>query len=118
MIAFESGVAEADLFEASPERPVLLVERATRIARLELSPALAVRLLDEKGAPVERSVVRLEVFDPAGKLVHHYSGNVTVRGGQAGFQIPFALNDAAGRWRVRARDVVSGLTAEQAVRRF
>jgi hypothetical protein len=38
---------------------------------------------------------------------------VTVRDGRAAFRIPFALNDAPGAWRVRARDVISGLTAEQ-----
>jgi hypothetical protein len=113
---YRGGVADAS-YEASPEKPVLLVERATRIARLEISPALAVSLRDDKGAPVDRSVVRLEVFDPAGKLVRHYCGNVTVRDGRASYAIPFAMNDASGAWRVRARDVVSGLTAERVVRR-
>jgi hypothetical protein len=117
---FRGGPADA-AYEASPERPVLLMERASRITRLELSAAnpaaVAVRLTDEYGAPVDISVIRLEAFDPAGKLVRHYSGNVTVREGRAGFEIPFALNDAAGTWRVRARDVVSGLTAEQVLER-
>jgi hypothetical protein len=49
--------------------------------------------------------------------VRHYSGNVTIRDGRAAYQIPFALNDAAGSWRVRARDVVSGLTAEVLLKR-
>ena len=62
-------------------------------------------------------MVRVEVFDPAGKMARHYSGNVTVRNGRAAFHIPFALNDAPGAWRVRARDVVSGLTAERSLRR-
>jgi len=60
-----------------PERPVLLVERANKIARLTISPALEIGLADEAGAPVDLSVVRVEVFDPAGKLARHYSGNVT-----------------------------------------
>ena len=111
---YRGGLAEA-AYECSPDRPVLLLERPARIARLTLSPELAVRLTDENGAPVDRSVVRLEVFDPAGKPARHYSGNVTVRDGRAVFHIPFALSDAAGSWRVRARDVVSGLTAEQVV---
>lgn len=113
---FRGGPADGS-YETSPERPVLLIERQTRIARLSLSPSLAVALEDEKGAPVARSVVRLEVLDPSGKLVRHYSGNVTIENGKASFSIPFAINDPKGAWRVRARDVVSGLTAEQTVRR-
>jgi hypothetical protein len=111
------GQEAAAEIEASPERPALLVERATRTARLEISGALALRLTDAAGKPVDRSVVRVEVFDPTGKLVRHYSTNVTVVDGGARFEIPFALNDPAGRWRLRARDVVSGLTAERVVTR-
>jgi hypothetical protein len=100
---------------------VLLVERATRIARLEVRPTgaagIEVRLTDEQGRGVDLSVVRVEVFDPADKLARHYSGNLTVRDGRAEFAIPFALNDASGVWRVRGRDVISGLTAEHALRR-
>jgi hypothetical protein len=111
------GGLAAERVETGPGAPVLLVERATRIAKLELTPALDLRLTDERGAPVDRSVVRVEVFDPAGNLVRHYTGNRTLRDGTARFEIPFALNDASGNWRVRARDVISGLTAEQTVAR-
>jgi hypothetical protein len=62
-------------------------------------------------------VVHVDVLDPVGRPVRHYSGNVTIRDGRAAYQIPFALNDAAGSWRVRARDVVSGLTAEVLLKR-
>ena len=108
------GPAAATL-ETSADRPVLLVERATRIARLEITPSLEIRLLDQAGAPVDRSVVHLDVIDPAGKPARHYSGNVTVKDGSANFHVPFALNDPQGLWRVRARDAVSGLTAERTV---
>ena len=110
------GAIAAESIEASAERPVLLVERATRI-RLELAPSLEIRLMDESGAPVDRSVVRFEVIDPSGSPARHYSGNRTVINGRATFQIPFALNDAPGKWRVRARDAISGLTAERLITR-
>jgi hypothetical protein len=100
----------------SPEEPAILVERSTRIAKLALDK-LRVSLADERGKPVDRSVVRLQVFDPTGKLVRYYSSNVTVTDGKAEFAIPFALNDSKGNWKVQARDVISGLTAEQVVRR-
>ncbi|MEB2359760.1 MAG: beta-galactosidase [Bryobacteraceae bacterium] len=102
---------------ASAESPALFIERDTQIARLSIDSALNLQLVDEKGAPVDRSVVRAEVFDPAGNLVRHYSSNVDVVDGRGKFEISFALNDAAGNWKVRARDVISGLTAEQVVRR-
>jgi hypothetical protein len=111
------GIAASEM-EASSEHPVLLVERATQIKRLEIGPSLQVGLFDDAGAPVDLSVVHLEVMDPAGKPVRYYSGNVTVKNGAAKFEIPFAPNDAPGDWSVRARDVISGLTAERSIRRL
>ncbi len=110
------GGPAANPVEASPERPVLLVERQSRIANLAIDSALRFQLTDERGAPVDRSVIRVEVFDPSGRLVRHYSGNVTIVDGKAGFHIPWALNDPTGGWKLRARDVISGLTAERMVR--
>jgi hypothetical protein len=107
------GAPAAATLETSADKPVLLMERATKISRLEITPSLEIRLLDEAGAPVDRSVVHVDVTDPAGKPARHYSGNVTVKEGRAAFHLPFALNDPAGAWRIRARDVVSGLTAER-----
>jgi hypothetical protein len=105
------GLAQPSV-EASLERPALFLERPTRIARLTLDRSLELRLLDDAGAPVDLSVIHLDVFDPAGNLVRYYSGNLTLRDGRARFQIPFALSDHPGPWRVRARDIVSNLTAE------
>jgi len=103
--------------EAGPDKPVLLVERKSRIASLAIGKDLRISLRDENGAPVDLSVVRVEVFDPAGRLVRPYTANVTVRDGGGAFEIPFALSDASGAWRVHARDVVSGLIADTTVNR-
>lgn len=111
------GGISADTVETSAQRPVLLVERAAKIAKLEIGPGLEIRLTEEGGAPVDRSVVHMDVLDPAGKTVRQYGGNVTLQDGRAKFDVPFALNDAHGAWRVRARDVISGLTAERIVKR-
>ena len=110
------GGLAAEELEASSEQPVLLLERPSRIARLEVDAGLQIRLADEQGQPVDRSVVHVQVFDPAGKPVRYYSGNADVFAGTARYAIPFALNDAPGQWRVRVRDVVSGLAAEREVR--
>ncbi len=109
------GIAARTL-EAGSGAPVLLLERKTKIARLEMDTSLNLRLTDEAGAPVDRSVVRLEVFDPAGRLARHYSSNVDIVDGKGQARIPFALSDATGTWRVRASDVISGLTAERQVK--
>jgi hypothetical protein len=110
------GLAKAEV-AASPSQPALFVERPSKIAKLTIDKNLDLRLMDEAGAPVDLSVIRIEVDDPAGRIARQYSGNVTLKDGRAAYQIPFALSDANGLWRVRARDVVSGLTAEVAVKR-
>ena len=109
-----SGIAAGEL-EAGPDKPVLTVERKSRIAKLAIDKELNITLSDEHGAPVDLSVVRVEVFDPAGHLVRYYSTNVTVRDGRASLPIPFAISDARGDWSVRARDVISGLTAQTVI---
>lgn len=106
------GGPAARRIETSPEMPVLLVARPRRIARLELDRDLRLRLTEEGATPVDRSVVRCEVYDPSGRLVRHYSGNVTIENGSGQFAIPWALNEAPRGWRIRARDVLSGLVAE------
>jgi hypothetical protein len=112
----QGGLAKTQV-AASPSQPALFIERASRIAKLSIDQKLELRLTDEAGAPVDLSVVHVEVLDPGGRLMRHYSGNVTIRDGRAAYQIPFALSDAAGAWRVRARDVVSGLSAEVMLKR-
>ncbi len=102
--------------EASQGTPVLLLERSTRIARLEMDASFGLRLTDEVGAPVDRSVVRIEVSDAGGRLTRQYCSNVDIVDGRGQARIPFALSDAGRVWRVRARDVISGLTAERQVR--
>lgn len=101
--------------EASPEAPALLLIREKPIARLEIDESLTLRLTEAGGAPVDRSVVRCEVFDPQGRPVRHYSSNVTIVEGSGRLPIPWALEEAPGAWHVRARDVISGLTAERRI---
>jgi hypothetical protein len=113
------GIA-AGTIEAGPGAPALLLVRPSRIARLELpaskpGAAIAVRLLDERDAGVDRSVVRMEFFDAQGRPARHYSTNVWIENGAGLAEIPFASSDA-GVWTVKARDVISGLSAERQYR--
>jgi len=86
-----------------------------RIRGTGIDKDVKISLHDEHGDPVDLSVVHAEVIDPGGRLIRHYSSNLTVRDGAASLQIPFAINDANGTWRVQVRDVISGLTATTSV---
>ncbi|NUN03070.1 MAG: beta-galactosidase [Bryobacteraceae bacterium] len=55
-------------------------------------------------------VMHVEVVNPWGDVVPHYSGNLLAPHGSAGKLIPIATNDPAGKWQVRVRDVISGQT--------
>jgi hypothetical protein len=66
-------------------------------------------------SPAARHVLRLEVIDPAGKVIPHYSGNVLFGGKAVSRALPLALNDSPGAWRIRVTDVLGGGTAEAAL---
>ncbi|MFL6353783.1 MAG: beta-galactosidase [Bryobacteraceae bacterium] len=108
------GIASPEM-ESGPTKPVLIVTRKSRISKLSVDKNLKVTLRDESDQPVDLSVVRAEIIDPGGHLIRHYSSNLTVRDGAASLQIPFAINDAKGTWRVQVRDVISGLTAATSI---
>lgn len=112
-------IAPASL-ETGPDAPALLLVRPSRVARLELPPSepgapIGVRLLDERGDGVDRSVVRIELLDPRGNPAPHYATNVLIENGAGRAEIPFALNDP-DLWTLQARDAISGLTAERQYR--
>ncbi|MBL8219741.1 MAG: hypothetical protein JNL62_10950, partial [Bryobacterales bacterium] len=111
----KGGIA-ANTLETGPGAPALLLARPTRIAKLEIDSTLHVRLTDDKGSPVDRSVVRAQIFDSRGRQALHYATNVAIENGTANLDIPFAQNDT-GEWTLKLRDVVSGLTAERKLRR-
>lgn len=103
-----TGEATASI-EASPDQPVLLVERKTRIETIEIDRDLNVYLKDENGHPIGRSVVSVKVLDPARKEVVHYSANIDIEDGAGTIEIPFAISDPKGDWTIIAKDVISGL---------
>jgi len=66
-------------------------------------------------SPAADSVFHVEVTDPAGNAVAHYSGNFFGVEGRGGIEIPFAVNDNPGKWEVRVRDVLTGNNARSAI---
>ena len=68
---------------------------------------------DAKGA---RPVLRLKVFGPDGEERPYYARTLLPEGLEGRTAIPFAFNDAPGVWKLVARDVLTGLEGECAVR--
>src|SRR5690606_3748769 len=52
-------------------------------------------------SPAARPVLRLEVIDPGGKPLGHYSGVLVAAGPVIERPLPLALNDPLGDWTIR-----------------
>lgn len=52
--------------------------------------------------------IHIDIVDGSGKALEPYSGNLLAQNGHAVWSVPIALNDPAGTWTVRVRDVLSG----------
>ncbi|HEX6648940.1 MAG TPA: beta-galactosidase trimerization domain-containing protein, partial [Pyrinomonadaceae bacterium] len=61
------------------------------------------------------TLVRCHVYAPDGSRLPIYSNNVLVQQGRGSFTLPFALNDAPGKYVIRATDVVTGATVEKSL---
>ena len=57
-------------------------------------------------------VLRIDVYDPAGKPLPCYSMNLLCPQGKGSFSIPLALNDKPGNWQITARDVATGIHSQ------
>ncbi len=55
----------------------------------------------------------VEVYGPDGKKLNHYGGNVETESGSGKKKFHLAFNDSRGTWRVRVRDVASGVFNER-----
>jgi hypothetical protein len=69
-------------------------------------------------SPAATHVFHVDVVDPAGKIAPAYSGNVLAPNGRMDRILPFALNDSAGSWTIRARDMLTGQTQSKSVEVF
>ena len=111
------AAASLDLRETPHALLALLPYRVERVsltagpARLGQELPLDFRLLVSHGQPVKH-VVHLDVYRPDGSRHYSYSRNFAFQAGRWTGGVPLALNDPAGKWTIRARDVTSGMTAE------
>ena len=63
------------------------------------------------------TVVRVTVRRPDGTEAECYAANVLARGGRAEYNLPFALSDPPGEWKVTAENVLGGASATCSVHR-
>jgi hypothetical protein len=99
---------EPVLYALSPGAlATLALDAPARVRRGE-SAQLGVRFDGDDNAA--KHVIRIDVADPGGKAVPQYSGNVIAVAGPTMRLLPFAANDTAGVWEIRAHDLLSGQT--------
>ncbi|NMA40702.1 MAG: hypothetical protein GX937_11060 [Lentisphaerae bacterium] len=58
-------------------------------------------------------VFRIELVNPENKIVTHYSKNLLAENGSCSATLQLSLNEQQGKWRMQARDVISGEIAEK-----
>jgi hypothetical protein len=111
------GKSDRLALELGPVEPILLAVSEKPLAPPSISGPRDTHLgsngeffihSDAAGAS---DVIHLDVIDPEGSTVAHYSGNLSVTRGEASKLLPFAFNDKPGIWTIRARDLLNGATA-------
>lgn len=105
------GPGEGRLFMITP-RPVSSVRVETaRRRNSDRKAEVKVSVLDDNGRPLDAVVpVKVEIIDPAGAEAE-FTGYYGAKDGTAAIRLDLAENDAEGSWEVRAKELVSGLTA-------
>ncbi|MFP4171857.1 MAG: beta-galactosidase trimerization domain-containing protein, partial [Candidatus Hydrogenedentota bacterium] len=113
-ISARLGRGEAALYSVLPyevtELAMLAPEQVMAGERIPV--ALALRTQD--GLP-GRHWIRLRLEDPAGETVSYHSQTIEARDGRAQAYFPLAHNQRPGRYRVIARDMLTGRTATASV---
>jgi hypothetical protein len=58
----------------------------------------------------ETHVFHIDLISPDGRVMKYYSENLQAVGGKTSGKITLALNETPGKWQVKIRDVVSGIS--------
>lgn len=98
------------VFSISPvELPALALSASPRVSR---GADLRIGVAPQGDSPAAMHVVHIDILDPAGHVVDYYSGNLLAAAGRGSELVPLAINDAAGQWKVRVHDLLSGQRLE------
>lgn len=113
-IATDLDPYEPAIYALLPSQPSQLrISAPGRVAR-GANANISVSII----SPAQVHVFHLDVIDPSGKTVDHYSGNLRAPAGRAGKLIPIAYNDPAGKWEIRVRDALTGQSASTGLEVF
>jgi len=67
-------------------------------------------ILNAKQEIAAKNIVNIKVFGPDGVERQYYMQNIEVAGGSTEYTIKTAINDESGKWKIVARDAVTGKT--------
>jgi hypothetical protein len=103
-----------------PYEPAIFAASPAAFGDLELNMPMRLRRGEtaeigfhlERRSPAATHVFHVDVIDPTGKTLDYYSGNILAVHGHTAKLVPFAFNDAQGKWTVRAKDLLSGQVRE------
>lgn len=114
------GHARAHILPGEPAIVTALPYRVRELALIVPEEARVGELLeiqtvviphDDRETPADH-VVWADVIGPDGERMAHYSQAVYCPRGNGRLQVPLAYNDFTGRYTVRVRDLLTGMTAE------
>jgi len=116
------GTTDRLEIELDPVEPVLLslsdapIAPPTIVGPRRASLGETVEFTIKSNSAATQDVLHLEVVDPDGTTVGHYSGNLIASGGTAVHALPLGLNDKTGLWRLRVTDLPGGGTTTAELR--
>ena len=116
LVEAQFGPGEGKLYMVT-ERPIHAVKvMAPRKAELGDTVEVSVKVGAKWGKQLDAVIpVQVEILDPAGKPAE-FSGYYGAKDGRIDIRLDLAANDATGDWKIRAKDLASGLTAEETLR--
>lgn len=107
------GPCEGRMFLAVPRAISSLSARLPEPARLGRTAKCVVEVRDDRGALVPAVLPLLvELRDPDGRFAE-WSGHHAAIGARLELSLDFAVNDLAGPWHLRVRDLASGLSLDR-----
>ena len=117
------GAGDAFETEIEPGVPRLFAMVGSRISGLALKAPSGAGLGEEvkinfsaAGAGSLRSVAKVVVTDPTGRILRYYSGNRDITDSSGSTSFRTALNDPKGDWVVEITEVMSGERARAMIR--
>ncbi|MEO6828648.1 MAG: beta-galactosidase [Acidobacteriaceae bacterium] len=105
-----------------PYDPTILAASDTPLPEMQISVPEKARRgsvadIAVQATPAQAGVgiFHVDVQNPQGNRVIYYSGNLIAKGGSGLKSIPFAANDAPGKWTITVQDMLSGRSVTRSI---